>query len=114
MVRVSQAVERLGQSQRAKKLTRPASDVLSLASGDPSFDTPDHIREAGIAAIRAGHTHYPAPISETDLRRTIADHLTATSGGTFKAEDILVTNGAASGIYAGMVAYLDPGDEVLL
>jgi aspartate aminotransferase len=114
LVKVSQAVERLSQSQRAKKLTRPGPGILSLASGDPSFDTPDHIREAGIAAIRGGHTHYSSPMGEMELRRAIAAHLSTLGGGTFQAEDVLITNGAASGIYASMVAYLDPGDEVLL
>jgi aspartate aminotransferase len=114
LVKTSQAVERLGQSQRAKKLSRPPADVISLASGDPSFDTPDHIRDAGIAAIRSGHTHYSAPMGEADLRRAVASYLTTLGGGTFEAEHVLITNGASSGIYASMVAYLDPGDEVLL
>lgn len=114
MIKASQAVERLSGSQRAKKLSRPSGDVISLASGDPSFDTPDHIREAGIAAIRGGKTHYSAPMGETDLRRAVASYLSTLGGGTFEADHVLITNGAASGIYASMVAYLDPGDEVLL
>src|SRR5258708_16904066 len=114
LVKVSQAVERLSQSQRAKKLSRPSSDIISLASGDPSFDTPDHIRDAGIAAIRSGQTHYSAPMGEADLRRAVASYLTTLGGGAFEADHVLITNGAASGIYASMVAYLDRGDEVLL
>ena len=114
MIKASQAVERLSGSQRAKKLSRPSGDIISLASGDPSFDTPDHIREAGIAAIRGGKTHYSAPMGETDLRRAVAAYLSTLGGGTFEADHVLITNGAASGIYASMVAYLDPGDEVLL
>ncbi|HUK10069.1 MAG TPA: pyridoxal phosphate-dependent aminotransferase [Stellaceae bacterium] len=112
--RPSQAVARLGQSQRAKNLARAPKDVISLASGDPSFDTPDHIREAGIAAIREGHTHYAPPMGDSDLRAAIARQLSTLGGGEFRADDVLITNGAASGIYAAMVAYLDPGDEVLL
>jgi len=114
VIKPSQAVERLSGSQRAKKLSRPSGDIISLASGDPSFDTPDHIREAGIAAIRGGKTHYSAPMGETELRRAVASHLSTLGGGTFEADHVLITNGAASGIYASMVAYLDPGDEVLL
>jgi aspartate aminotransferase len=104
----------LSGSERAKKLSRPGAGVISLASGDPSFDTPDHIREAGIAAIRGGQTHYSAPMGETDLRRAVAGYLSTLGGGAFEADHVLITNGAASGIYASMVAYLDPGDEVLL
>lgn len=114
MIKASQAVGRLSGSQRAKKLSRPSGDIISLASGDPSFDTPDHIREAGIAAIRGGKTHYSAPMGENDLRRAVAAYLSTLGGGTFEADHVLITNGAASGIYASMVAYLDPGDEVLL
>jgi aspartate aminotransferase len=114
LAKVSQAVERLGRSQRAKKLSRGPKDVVSLASGDPSFDTPDHIREAAIAAIREGRTHYAPPMGDGELRAAIAGQLSGLGGGSFGADDILVTNGAASGIYAAMVAYLDPGDEVLL
>ena len=114
MIKASQAVERLAESQRAKKLSRPSGDIISLASGDPSFDTPDHIREAGIAAIRGGKTHYSAPMGESDLRRAIAAYLSTLGGGTFETDHVLITNGAASGIYASMVAYLNPGDEVLL
>ncbi|MEO8716181.1 MAG: pyridoxal phosphate-dependent aminotransferase [Acetobacteraceae bacterium] len=110
MVKVSHAVERLSQSQRAKALTRPGPDVVSLASGDPNFDTPDHIREAAIAAIRVGRTHYSAPMGEADLREAIAVQL----GEGFRAEDVLITSGANSAIYAAMAAYLDPGDEVLI
>jgi len=113
-VQPSQAVQRLSQSQRAKKLTRPGAEVVSLASGDPSFDTPEHIREAAIAAMREGRTHYSAPVGEADLRSAIARQLSELGGGAFRAEDIQITSGAASGIHAAMSAYLDPGDEVLL
>ena len=87
---------------------------MSLASGDPSFDTPDHIREAAIRAIRAGQTHYAAPLGDPELRRAIAAQLSDLGGGAFRSEDVMITSGAASGIYAAMVAYLDPEDEVLL
>jgi aspartate/methionine/tyrosine aminotransferase len=114
LAKASRAVERLSRSQRAQSLSRPGPDVVSLASGDPSFDTPDHIREAAIRAIRAGQTHYAAPLGDAELRRAIAAQLSDLGGGTFGSEDVMITSGAASGIYAAMVAYLDPEDEVLL
>ena len=113
-MKVSQAVERLGQSQRANKLGRPGKEVVSLASGDPDFDTPDHIRDAAITAIREGQTHYSSAVGEADLRGAIAQHISGLGGEDFTTGDILVTAGAASGIYASMTAYLDAGDEVLI
>ena len=114
-MQISEAVKRLSMSQRAAKTGRPAGgDVISLASGDPDFRTPDYIAEAAIQAIHDGHTHYAPPMGLPALRAKIADNLSQLGGGAFAAEDILVTNGASSGIYAAMVAVLNPGDEVLL
>ena len=115
VVQVSDAVRRLSGSQRSNKLSRPAAGkVISLASGDPSFTTPDYITEAAIRAIRDGHTHYAPPMGLAGLRQVIADDLSTLGGGQFLPEHVLVTNGASSGIYACMLAYLNPGDEVLL
>ncbi|MGH7070679.1 MAG: pyridoxal phosphate-dependent aminotransferase [Acetobacteraceae bacterium] len=114
MIEPSRAVARLKSSQRATKLSQPAADVISLARGDPDFDTPRHIRDAAIAAIHEGRTHYSSPVGEADLRSAIALLLSAQGGGEFTPSDILITAGAASGIHASMAAYLDPGDEVLL
>ncbi len=114
-MQISDAVKRLSQSQRAKKTVRPAAgDVISLASGDPDFRTPDYIVDAALAAIREGHTHYAPPMGLAGLREVIAHDLSQLGGGAFAAEDVLVTNGASSGIYAAIVATLNPGDEVLL
>lgn len=114
MIEPSQAATRLKSSQRANKLGRPAADVVTLASGDPDFDTPRHIRDAAIAAINQGRTHYSSPVGEADLRGAIAALLSTCGGGAFVPSDILITAGAASAIHASMAAYLDPGDEVLI
>ncbi len=114
MVRTSQAVQRLSRSQRVKKLSVDWKDVISLDRGDPSFNTPDYICEAAIEAIRQGYTHYPPAPGDPQLRSAIASQLSALGGGSFSPADVFITNGATSAIYASMVAYLDPGDEVLL
>jgi aspartate/methionine/tyrosine aminotransferase len=116
MVRIAQAALRLGGSERARKLggAGPAADVIPLHIGDPSFATPDYIREAAIEAIQQGYTHYAPYSGDPQLRRTIAGQLSELGGGNFRPEDVIITNGASSAIYAAMVAYLDPGDEVLL
>ena len=114
-MQISDAVKRLSQSQRAKKTTQAAARaVISLASGDPDFRTPDYIVEAALKAIQDGHTHYAPPMGLAALREVIAHDLSSLGGGPFTPDDILVTNGASSGIYAAMVATLNPGDQVLL
>ncbi len=115
MLRVAQAALRVGSSERAKKMGGgPAADVIALHIGDPSFVTPGYICEAAIEAIRQGYTHYAPGNGDTGLRKAIAAQLSTLGGGAFRAEDVVITNGANSALYAAMVAYLDPGDEVLL
>jgi len=116
MVKVAQAALRVGSSERAKKLggASPAADVIALHIGDPSFVTPEYIRQAAIEAIQQGYTHYAPHPGDPQLRKIIAEQLSELGGGSFRPEDVIITNGASSAIYAAMVAYLDPGDEVLL
>src|SRR5947208_2599634 len=114
MFKAAQAVERLSGSQRTSQIATWGEGAVSLASGDPSFVTPDHIRDAAIAAINEGHTRYAPPMGIMDLRRAVARQLSTTSGCSYEAEHILITPGSTAGIYSAMVAYLDPGDEVLL
>jgi len=116
MVKVAQAPLRVGSSERAKLGGGPPApaDVIALHIGDPSFVTPAYICEGAIKAIREGYTHYPPPSGDAQLRKAIADELSTQGGGVFRPEDVVITNGANSALYAAMVAYLDPGDEVLL
>jgi len=115
MAKIAQAALRVGSSERAKKLGgAPVGSVIPLHIGDPSFVTPGYICEAAIEAIRQGYTHYPPASGDTQLRKAIADELSSQGGGLFRPEDVVITNGANSALYAAMVAYLDPGEEVLL
>jgi aspartate/methionine/tyrosine aminotransferase len=117
MVEAARAALRVGSSERAKKLgggPPPPAGTIALHIGDPSFVTPDYIRDAAIEAIRAGYTHYPPASGDAQLRQALADQLSTQGGGSFRPDDVFITNGANSALYAAMVAYLDPGDEVLL
>ena len=116
MIKISRAALRVGSSERAKKLgsSVSATDVIALHIGDPSFVTPDYVREAAIEAIQQGYTHYPPALGDVQLRKTLAEQLSSLGGGEYRPDEIMVCNGANSAIYAAMVAYLDPGDEVLL
>jgi aspartate/methionine/tyrosine aminotransferase len=83
--------------------------------GEPDFDTPAHIAEAAIAAIRAGRTRYPDNRGELKLREAIAAKLLRDNQVRYDpAGEILVTTGATLGIHSALTALLEPGDEVIV
>lgn len=105
----SEAVQRiLAHSQRPA--SRPGPDVISLASGDPDFETPPHIRRALVEAIEAGHTHYGQFQGDPELRNALSDSI----GDSFSPNDVVITHGATSGLAATILATVNPGDRVLL
>ncbi len=102
-------------SDKARALAAQGLDVISLAGGDPDFDTPSHIVEAVVEAIRQGHTHYVASSGLRGLRTAIADKLRAENGLAFDPEsEIIVTPGAKQALFAAIMATVDEGDEVLV
>ncbi len=89
-------------------------DVISLGIGEPDFDTPAPIVEAGIAALQRGATHYTSNSGILELRQAIAAHLQRLYGLAYDPEDeILVTVGVSEALYLAMAAFLDPGDEII-
>ena len=90
-------------------------DVISLGIGEPDFDTPEPIVQAGIQALKQGKSHYTSNSGLIELRRAIAEHLDKTYGQTYNpASEILVTVGVSEGLYLAFAATLDPGDEVII
>lgn len=88
--------------------------VISLAIGEPDFDTPWHIREAAMFSLEQGSTHYTGNAGLMELRRAIADYVRANFGGDYDpAHEVLVTVGASEGLDVALRALLNPGDEVL-
>ncbi|MEG1552775.1 MAG: aminotransferase class I/II-fold pyridoxal phosphate-dependent enzyme [Kiritimatiellia bacterium] len=89
-------------------------DVVSLAIGEPDFDTPWHIREAAMFSLEQGATHYTGNAGLLELRQAIARYVRQTFGGDYDpAHEVLVTVGASEGIDITLRALLNPGDEVL-
>jgi aminotransferase len=89
-------------------------DVISLGIGEPDFDTPEPIVQAGIAALQGGETHYTSNSGLLDLREAISAHLEARYGLSYEArEEILITVGVSEAFYLTMAALLDPGDEII-
>jgi aminotransferase len=90
-------------------------DVISLGIGEPDFDTPEPIVQAGIEALKQGETHYTSNSGLMELRRAIAEHLDRRYGQTYNpASEILVTVGVSEALYLAFAATLDPGDEVIV
>ncbi|HEX6123217.1 MAG TPA: aminotransferase class I/II-fold pyridoxal phosphate-dependent enzyme [Ktedonobacterales bacterium] len=91
------------------------SDVISLGVGEPDFVTPEHIRKAGIAAIRRGDTHYTSNWGTLELREAIAENIERRYGVRYDPRsEVMVTVGVSEGVDASMRALLDPGDEVII
>lgn len=99
---------------KAQKIQREGIDVISLSIGEPDFDTPRHIRDACIDAIRRGETHYAPGNGIPELLTAISEKITQENHFSCKPEQAIVTPGAKQAIYEGMEAVVNPGDEVIL
>jgi aminotransferase len=90
-------------------------DVISLGVGEPDFDTPPQIVEAGVRSLRSGRTHYTSNYGTIELRRALGDHLQRRYGvGYDPARELLITVGASEAVDLALRATCDPGDEVVL
>jgi aminotransferase len=90
-------------------------DVISLGVGEPDFDTPREIVEAGVESLREGRTHYTSNFGTIELRRALSEHLRRRYGVTYDpATEILITVGASEAVDLALRATCDPGDEVIL
>ncbi|MBU1260494.1 MAG: pyridoxal phosphate-dependent aminotransferase [Planctomycetes bacterium] len=99
---------------KAKELKAKGVDVVGFGAGEPDFDTPQYIKDAAIAAMRAGNTKYTATPGIPELRKAIADKLKRDNGLTYTPEQIIVNIGAKHSVYESMQAVLDEGDEVIV
>lgn len=105
----------LEMMRKARMLERNGHKVAYLVQGEPDFDTPTHITEAAYEAMRAGYTHYPPAEGYPELRQAVAEKLRGQNGVSYDPEgEVLITNGAALGLYLAIHAVVEPGDEVLL
>ena len=90
-------------------------DVISLGVGEPDFDTPPDIVEAGVASLMRGRTHYTSNYGTLELRRALSAHLDGRYGVRYDpATEILITVGASEAVDLALRATCDPGDEVIL
>ena len=118
--RPASRIEDLGVSEilaitaRAAALKRDGRPVITLGAGEPDFDTPDHVKEAAIAAIRRGETKYTNLDGSPLLKRAIRDKFLRENGLDFGPDEVTAGAGAKQMLYNAMMASLDPGDEVII
>ncbi|MBI1284446.1 MAG: pyridoxal phosphate-dependent aminotransferase [Thiobacillus sp.] len=99
---------------RAKALEAAGRDIIHLEIGEPDFPTPQPIIQAGIEALRAGHTHYTDALGLPSLREAIARFHQTRWHATIDAERILVTPGASGALLLALGLLAGPGDDVLM
>ena len=88
--------------------------MISLAVGEPDFDTPEHIKKAAIEAINAGFTKYTDIPGIPELRQAVADKLKRENGIDYDVDQILITSGAKSALYEIFRTLCQDGDQVLI
>lgn len=101
-------------SMKAAELRAAGKNVIGLGAGEPDFDTPQHIKQAAIAAINAGQTKYTAVDGTPELKQAIIAKFKRENGLNFDTNQILVSCGAKHSIANLLSAVLNPGDEVII
>lgn len=104
----------LAMTARAKQLKREGLPIIGLSAGEPDFDTPAPISEAGIEAIRSGFTHYTENTGMPELREEICRKLERDNNLRYTPDQILCSNGAKQSVALAVMALCRPGDEVLI
>lgn len=104
----------LAVTARAARLKAEGKDVIGLGAGEPDFDTPSHIAQAGIDAIRSGFTRYTNVEGIDELKDAIIAKFRRDNGLTYERPQILVSSGAKQTVYNLCMAVLDPGDEAVI
>ena len=101
-------------SQKARELTKQGKDIISLSSGEPDFDTPAHIKEFAIEAIKNGFTKYTQVDGTDELKEVITRKFKSENNLNYKKENITVGVGGKHVIYNLFMSSINEGDEVLI
>jgi aspartate aminotransferase len=104
----------LAIDSKAKAMKAEGIDICGFGAGEPDFDTPEHIKEAAIAALQAGFTKYTPSSGLPELRQAIADKFAADNGLEYRASQVIVSNGAKHSCYNAVLATCERGDEVII
>jgi aspartate aminotransferase len=119
-IRLAKRVQRIKPSPtlavtaRAARLRAEGKDIIGLGAGEPDFDTPLHIADAGVAAIRAGHTRYTNVDGTNELKDAVIGKFRRDNALEYSRSQILVSSGAKQTVFNLCCALLDPGEEVII
>ena len=98
---------------KARALERQGKNIIHLEIGEPDFDTPRNVVEAGVDALRKGWTHYGPAAGLPELRQSIAEYVSRTRGVKVTSEEVVVVPGGKPIIFFSILALIDEGDEVI-
>lgn len=104
----------LTMTAKAAELKAKGHDIISLSAGEPDFDTPDHIKQAAIQAMKEGMTKYTPVEGMLALRKAIQEKFLRDNRLTFAKDEITVGNGAKQVIFNALLATVEEGDEVII
>src|SRR6202795_2227747 len=98
---------------KARALERQGKSIIHLEIGEPDFDTPSNVIDAGVNALRTGWTHYGPAAGLPDLRQALAEYVSRTRGVKVTSDEVVVVPGGKPIIFFTMLALIDEGDEVI-
>jgi len=104
----------LSIDSKAKAMKSEGLDVCGFGAGEPDFDTPEHIKDAAIAALQGGFTKYTPSAGLPELRQAIADKFQTDNGISYKPSQVVVSSGAKHSCYNAILATCQEGDEVII
>jgi aspartate aminotransferase len=101
-------------AQRVRALRAAGSDVVGLTTGEPDFDTPDHIKAAAVRAMHAGKTKYTDPGGTQELKAAIRNKFQRENGLDYETNEIIASTGAKQSIFNALMCTVEHGDEVIV
>lgn len=104
----------LAMSQKSGEMKAQGIDVINMSVGEPDFNTPDHIKDAGKKAIDENYSTYSPVPGYADLRKAISEKLKKENGLEYGINEILVSNGAKQSVCNAIMALVDDGEEVII
>ncbi|RLA84825.1 MAG: aspartate aminotransferase [Deltaproteobacteria bacterium] len=104
----------LAITARARAMKAKGVDVISLAAGEPDFDTPEHVKEGAIRALKEGFTKYTPSSGIPELKEAICEKLERENGLSYTPQEVIVTCGGKQALYNIALALFEEGDEVII